>query len=174
VTAALIPLAGYPLLYLPIHIVWLELLIHPTAMLAFQDLPAAERLDRVARKRVRFFSLVVWMLIFGAGAIIAMAMIWGYDRGLGTERNVAHARAIAISVLVLASAALTLGLTRGGSRNAWGAVALTLASLALVQTPSLAGALHLQPLHVDDLWLAGAVSAGIAVWSVAVGRLLAR
>jgi Ca2+-transporting ATPase len=31
ITAALIPLAGYPLLYLPTHIVWLEMLIHPTA-----------------------------------------------------------------------------------------------------------------------------------------------
>ena len=35
-TAALIPLLGYPLLYLPVHIVWLELIIHPTAILAFQ------------------------------------------------------------------------------------------------------------------------------------------
>ena len=39
--AAAIPLMGLPLLFLPIHIVWLELVIHPTAMLAFQDLPAA-------------------------------------------------------------------------------------------------------------------------------------
>ena len=31
-------LTGYPLLYLPIHIVWLETLIHPTAMLVFQEL----------------------------------------------------------------------------------------------------------------------------------------
>ena len=39
VTAALIPLLGYPLLYLPIHVVWLELVIHPTALLVFQQLP---------------------------------------------------------------------------------------------------------------------------------------
>ena len=45
-TATLIPLAGYPLLYLPIHVVWLEVLIHPTAMLVFQDLPTGGLLPR--------------------------------------------------------------------------------------------------------------------------------
>jgi P-type Ca2+ transporter type 2C len=56
-TATLIPLAGYPLLYLPIHIVWLEVLIHPTAMLVFQDLPTQELLPRGATaKRGRFFD----------------------------------------------------------------------------------------------------------------------
>src|SRR5690606_41378442 len=39
VSAAAIPLAGYPLLYLPVHLVWLELMLHPTAMLFFQRLP---------------------------------------------------------------------------------------------------------------------------------------
>src|SRR5690606_32734188 len=28
-SAALVPLLGYPLLYLPAHVVWLELIIHP-------------------------------------------------------------------------------------------------------------------------------------------------
>ena len=49
VSATLIPLAGLPLLYLPIHIVWLETLIHPTALLVFQELPASERLEPVRR-----------------------------------------------------------------------------------------------------------------------------
>ena len=39
ISAAAIPLMGYPLLYLPIHIVWVELIIHPTALLVFQRLP---------------------------------------------------------------------------------------------------------------------------------------
>ncbi len=33
---SIIPLAGFELPFLPIHIVWLELIIHPTATLAFQ------------------------------------------------------------------------------------------------------------------------------------------
>lgn len=39
-TAALIPLMGYPLLYLPIHIIWIELILHPTALLVFHNLPS--------------------------------------------------------------------------------------------------------------------------------------
>ena len=58
VGAAAIPLMGLPLLFLPIHIVWLELVIHPTAMLAFQNLPAHGPLAPVKRQRqARFFSL---------------------------------------------------------------------------------------------------------------------
>ena len=56
-SAALIPLAGYPLLYLPIHIVWLELIIHPTALLVFQNLPSRGRLEPIHRgRRIRFFG----------------------------------------------------------------------------------------------------------------------
>ena len=71
-TATLIPLAGYPLLYLPIHIVWLEILIHPTAMLVFQDLPARELLPRGATaKQGRFFDAMQWGGIIVTGIFIA-------------------------------------------------------------------------------------------------------
>ena len=50
-SAAIIPLCGYPLLYLPIHIVWLELPIHPTTLLVFQDPAPAKRMALVERAR---------------------------------------------------------------------------------------------------------------------------
>ncbi len=55
-TAALIPLAGYPLLNLPVHVVVLELVIHPTALLVFQEMPGNQQLLPVRRtaKRLRF------------------------------------------------------------------------------------------------------------------------
>jgi P-type Ca2+ transporter type 2C len=62
VTATLIPLAGYKLLYLPVHIVLLEIMIHSTAMFAFQE-PAGRVLARrtgVARQ-ARFFDLGEWV-----------------------------------------------------------------------------------------------------------------
>src|SRR5690606_11079243 len=56
-TASLIPFAGYPLLYLPAHIVWLELIIHPTALLVFPQVPSAKRLGPIrSRRRLRFFD----------------------------------------------------------------------------------------------------------------------
>ena len=58
ITAALIPMLGYPLLYLPIHIVWLELIIHPTALLVFQNLPSAHAMGPPPTKgaQPRFFD----------------------------------------------------------------------------------------------------------------------
>src|SRR6185295_18918022 len=70
-TAALIPFAGFPLLYLPMHVVWLELIIHPTALLVFQELPASDKLDPVQRNRkLRFFSWQEWTLIASIGALV--------------------------------------------------------------------------------------------------------
>ena len=45
VTAALVPLVGYPLLYSPLHIIWLEMIIHPTALLVFQEMPSHDGLS---------------------------------------------------------------------------------------------------------------------------------
>jgi hypothetical protein len=40
VSALAVPVLGYPLLDLPVHIVWVELIVHPSALLVFQELPA--------------------------------------------------------------------------------------------------------------------------------------
>jgi Ca2+-transporting ATPase len=168
VTAALVPLAGYPLLYLPVHVVWLELVIHPTAMLVFQDLPAGGRLARVARHGPpRFFTRQDWAVIAAVGALVTLLVMAGYVRSLGLRGNVAHARAMALLALTLSSAALTAVLS--GLRTwvarlvAGGTVAL---SLVLVQTPGLAALLHMHPLHLDDLATAavGSVVATAAPW----------
>ncbi|MGH7786883.1 MAG: cation-translocating P-type ATPase, partial [Candidatus Binatia bacterium] len=108
ITAALIPLAGFPVLYMPIHIVWLELIIHPTALLVFQDLPTAGRLAPVARRReARFFSSADWLRIGLVGAVLTMMVAAGYGRSLGAGGEVAHARAMALALLTTASAVLT-------------------------------------------------------------------
>ncbi|WP_392353459.1 HAD-IC family P-type ATPase [Brevundimonas sp. LF-1] len=71
-SAAAIPLAGYPLLYLPVHIVWLELIIHPTAMLAFQEAPQAGQLLPTLRSgKARFFGPRSWLIIALSGAALA-------------------------------------------------------------------------------------------------------
>jgi P-type Ca2+ transporter type 2C len=153
VTAALIPLAGYPVLYLPIHIVWLELIIHPTALLVFQDLPPSGRLLHVeARHRqTRFFARRDWGVIAAVGALITVLILAGYLSSVSERGAVEHARAMAVAGLTFASAALTAALSR---LRTWiarlvagGTVAL---SLALVQVPALAHLLHMQPLHWDD------------------------
>ncbi len=164
-TAALVPLMGYPLLYLPIHIVWLELIIHPTALLVFQQLAPGGGLQAQHRPpagaaRPRFFNRRQWLVIGSVGALVTLVVTLGYERSLGSTQHVEHARAMALVALTIASATVTAGLSGLRTRGAWVMVTITLAlSALLVQTPWLAGRLHLSPLHWDD-WL-GAAGGGL-------------
>ncbi|WP_256211887.1 cation transporting ATPase C-terminal domain-containing protein [Nitrosomonas communis] len=171
ITAALIPLAGYPLLYLPVHIVWLELIIHPTALLVFQELPANERLNTIQKtQHPRFFNQREWWVIAIVGTLMTLMIIYGYERSLGIGYEVEHARAMALVTLSFVSAMLTLvlsGLSNFMSRIMVPAtIALT---LLLVQFPTLASLLHLAPLHLDDLMLSAVCALGIAM-IVVLGR----
>jgi len=171
ITAALIPLMGYPLLYLPIHIVWLELIIHPTALLVFQQLPSGGALRSPARlpragERARFFDARQWLIVAVVGALITAVVALGYQHSLGGGPDVAHARAMALVALSVASATVTAALSGLRTRGAWAMTGLTAAlSVLLVQTPWLAARLHLSPLHLDD-WLAagagGLLAAGVS------------
>ena len=175
--AAAIPLMGLPLLLLPVHIVWLELVIHPTAMLAFQDLPARGPLAPVRRHRgARFFSAGGWLAIVLVGGLLSVAVVWSYLHALGADRDVEHARAMALSVLLVASAGMTAGLTRLRRATARWLVVGTLASLgALVQWPLLSRLLNLRPLHAADWALVAAVFvASTAVAFVVATRLSRR
>lgn len=173
-SAALIPLAGYPLLYLPIHIVWLELIIHPTALLVFQSLPSRGRLEPIHRgRRIRFFGPWEWVGIVAVGGLITGMLVFGYDRSLGAGLNVEHARAMALVALTVASAAVTAALSGLRSFTAWAVVLITVAlSILLVQISSLSVWLHVTPLHGDD-W-AIAVGGGLLAALVLLPRWLPR
>jgi Ca2+-transporting ATPase len=156
VTAALIPLAGYPLLYLPIHVVWLELIIHPTALLVFQEMPGDHDLLPVRRNaRLSFFNRRQWLTITAVGILVTVMVAASYLRSLGAGYDVEHARAMAMVALTTASAGITASLSRLRGQVARIVVAGTMAlSFLLVQTPALAMLLHLKPLHADDWMLA--------------------
>jgi P-type Ca2+ transporter type 2C len=157
--AAAIPLMGLPLLFLPIHVVWLELVIHPTAMLAFQDLPAAGPLAPVHRhRRARFFSAEAWLGIGLVGGLVSVAVVWSYLHALGADRDVEHARAMALTLLLVASAGVTAGLTKLRQATARWILVGTLAPLGLlVQMPAVSRWLNLRPLHGTD-WALGALA----------------
>ncbi|WP_127999085.1 cation-translocating P-type ATPase [Piscinibacter defluvii] len=174
--AAAIPLMGLPLLFLPVHIVWLELVIHPTAMLAFQDLPSAGPLAPARRRRrARFFSADSWLAIVLVGSLVSVAVVWSYLHALGADRDVEHARAMALSLLLTASAGLTTGLTKLRQATARWLVAGTLASLgALVQVPMASRLLSLRPLHAADGALLVATFAACAVLALGAAASLGR
>jgi Ca2+-transporting ATPase len=162
VSALAIPLLGYPLLYLPVHIVWVELIIHPSALLVFQELPAGPLQRTAAPQRAILFRGRDWLVIALAGGIIAGAVILAYVRSASEPGGVEHGRAAALATLALASGSLTAALSRLRTRAAWLVSAATVASaIVLVQTPTLAHVLHLAPLHLEDwaLAVAGALLA---------------
>lgn len=175
-SAALIPLLGWPLLYLPIHVVWLELVIHPTAMLAFQDLPDHGRLAPVQRRaRAGFFSRRAWAAIVMLGGVLTALLVGGYQVALaGTEGgDVEHARAMAMTLLVIASAAIAAGLTRLRTAASRVIVSAQLAALVLlVQLPPASSLLHLRPLHLSDWGLSAAGGVLIAAASLAIASRL--
>ena len=157
VTATLIPLAGYPLLYLPVHIVWLEIMIHPTAMLAFQE-PA----DRVLARRphiagrAQFFGFGEWVVIVLTGIVISAMVMAGYLRSLEGVRNVEHGRAMALATFTVTGACVAAALSRLRTRASWViSIGTILSSFLLIQTPEMNRLLHLQALHRDDWALVG-------------------
>jgi len=163
ITAAIIPLAGYPLLYLPIHIIWLEMVIHPSALLVFQELPPDGQLSRRRQNRqVRFFDGWQWLSIALVGALITASVTVAYEHGLGMGKDVEYARAMALVALTLASAGITAALSGLRGVTAKIIVLSTVGlSLLLVQVPWLAMTLHLKPLQLDD-WLIAASAAVVA------------
>lgn len=157
VTAALIPLMGFPILYLPIHIVWLELIIHPTALLVFQDAAQDDVLRRGSSRGVRhFFSTREVVFIVMTGALVTALIYWSYGRSLGAGLDVEHARAMAIAALIFAGAGITAVLSRLRHTIAWLVTGSALLSaFVLIQVPSLSALLQLRPLHPDDWLVAG-------------------
>lgn len=161
-SAALIPFLGFPLLYLPVHIVWLELLIHPAAILAFQR-SAVSGLSLVPEPPSRaFFSSAHWVMIVVAGAAITAVILGLFIFAVQTGQTPEYARASALAALTIALGGLVAVLTRLEGAAAKGVAAACLASsLLLTCVPSLAVWVHLEPLSITS-WLVSAVAGLLA------------
>jgi Ca2+-transporting ATPase len=173
VPATVLPLLGLPLLYLPVHIVWLETIVHPTAMLVFQELPARDRLRPVrARRAARVFTPREWVVIGATGLLLAALILLAYARSLDAG-GVAHARATAVASLAVASAALAAWSSRLRTWSSRVITGLTVAgSAAIIQSPALARLLHVTPLHRDDWALAAAGTLAAVALPAVVDRLV--
>lgn len=163
-TAMLVPMAGFPLLYLPIHIVWLELVIHPSAMLAFQDLPSSEGKEGPLRTS-RFFDASDWLRILLIGSLLTAFIIFFYVKALNERPDeLGHARAMALMLLVLSSAVITATLSKLKSRSA---LLISLATAAspfiFIQVPFLAKIFQVAPLQSQDIFWVLAAVASIAL-----------
>jgi len=145
--AVLVPLIGLPPLLLPIHLVWLELIVHPVSALVFEgDQPhgAMRRPPRDPRAPILPQRALALSLL--SGALLAAAALCLYAHALPIGEPAARSEAIAA---VIAGGLLLVVAERGakGSTRLFavcGAVALSL-PLAIHVHP-LATALQLAPL----------------------------
>lgn len=160
-TAALIPFLGYPLLYLPIHIVWLELLIHPAAILGFQQAADGSLLKKSDHNNAPFFNKKDWLVILITGSAIAAAVLAIFILSLSAGKVVIYARSMALVSLISGLAFLLLSVSRSHSARVVALAATALASTLLVtEIVPLAALFHLHTLSWRD-WLMAVFIGGI-------------
>jgi P-type Ca2+ transporter type 2C len=108
--ALVVPLVGRPLLLLPVHLVLLELLLHPVVSLVFEADPADDdvmrRPPRPAGSALGVHALArPWLL----GVSLALGVIGAYLGALASDWPVEEARALGFATLLLAQVFLVLG-----------------------------------------------------------------
>ena len=155
---------GWPIIFFPIHIVFLEMVIDPVSSIAFEAEPSEGTV--MLRPPRRPDSPLI------SGRVIAMAMLQGsivlaittaiYIAALDRNAPEAETRALAFVTLVGANFALiftnrsigssVVDLVRRPNLILWGTVAATAVILmAVVLTPALRAIFFFGPLHADDL-----------------------
>ncbi len=183
--AFVVPLVGAPLVLLPAHLVWLELILHPTASVVFEeDPPDPDIMWRPPRDPGQpFLTRSTAVRVVAEGLAISVAAFAVYFLGIGQGFSVDKARSLTIALIVLAQMLLVL-VERSPERPFWEAglrgnralpivLAGSLASLLLLlYVPSLASAMSLAPLTVRD-WsvvTVGAIASTMWIDVVRIGR----
>jgi P-type Ca2+ transporter type 2C len=164
--AFLLPLLGAPILLLPIHLIWLELIVHPTSALVFEnDPPPSDIMTRPPRKpNAGLLRRDDWARAVVLGGALAVTVVAIFSLTLRSGLGVDASRAAALIAMFAGQISLIF-VERAGSRAIWQVslrdnrtivpiAAGTAASLALaVLWPPLARVLHLATV---PLWIATA------------------
>jgi Ca2+-transporting ATPase len=171
---ALLPLLfGLPLIFLPLHIAFLEMVIDPVCSIVFEAEPAEpdamRRKPRDPAAPLLTGGFVVWSLLQGVLVLAVIAGLYLLALGRGLPEN--DARTLAFTALVATNIGLILVDRAGGvsllaafrrpNPALWWVLGLTSAILAAILSIPAARALFaFGPLHADDL--AVALAAGVA------------
>jgi Ca2+-transporting ATPase len=175
--ALVVPLVGQPLLLLPIHLVTLELLLHPVVSLVFQADPAAD--DVMTRPPRVVSSALGWRALwrpYAVGFSLALAVIASYLLALGADWPTEQARAFGFALL-LASQPFLVIMARSPDAPVWqtgiratrtlaaALVVIALVTVGVVYVAPVASLLQLEPFP-PAMWLAVLASAaGATLWS---------
>ena len=162
---SLLPLVfGWPLIFSPVHIVFLEMVIDPVSAVVFEAEPteglAMRRPPRNPNSPLVSRWFVVASLLQGGIVLLIVAAI--YAAALGRDMPETEARALAFVTLVTTNFAMILtnratgfaiiDLVRRPNVVLWAVLAVTtIILLIVVLTPSLRTIFFFGPLHGDDL-----------------------
>ncbi len=174
--ALIVPLTGRPLLLLPVHLVLLELVVHPVVSLVFENDPAdAGIMSRPPRPP--HAGLVTRQLLrpLLLGLTLSVAVIGLYLGALARHIIEDRARALAFVTLLVGQAILILVLRRdglGGQRKTTVnpvllpiVAAIVAVTVAAVHVPAAAHVLKLAPLGIVEWAVAFAVAVVATCWS---------
>jgi Ca2+-transporting ATPase len=162
---ALLPLLfGWPLVFYPVHIVFLEFVIDPACSIAFEAEPAERnvmrRPPRPASSRLFDSWLIATSIVEGLAILIAVALLYAVVLAHGVPEAEARAMAFASVVignitLILANRSRRLTLAdsfRRPNPALWWVVAGALVSLALaLYVPAMREIFRFAPLNVFQL-----------------------
>ncbi len=175
---AFLPLVfGWPLLFFPVHIVFLEFIIDPACSIAFE----AEHTEKGTMHRpprrpdARLFDARMLAGSFALGASLLLAVSLVYAWALYAGRSAGETRALGFAAIVTGNLALILAYrSRRRSMLAtlfepnpafWWIVLGTLAALlAVIYLPPAAELFRFAPLRLADLALAAAVGIAGVAW----------
>jgi Ca2+-transporting ATPase len=175
--ALLVPLLGKPLLLLPIHLVTLELLLHPVVSLVFQADPAApDVMTRPPRRATAALGLRALWRPYAVGCTLAVAVIGAYLGAIGAGWPSAEARAFGFVVLLASQPFLVL-ISRSPDEPMWRSgirstrtllvamVVMVAVTAAVVYVAPIADLLQLEP-FAPATWLGVlALAAGSTLWT---------
>jgi Ca2+-transporting ATPase len=186
VVAVHVPIAGMvllpllfatPVVFAPIHIVFLEMIINPACAIVFEaereEADSMRRPPRATTERLFGAHNVMLALLQGLGLLVAVAAV--FFLGLRSGLSDAEARAIAFTCVVLGNLLLiiasrssrhsVLALLRIPNQAQWWVLAGSIAALAAVlYAPPLQGRFHFAPVHADDLVLPLAAVFAALAW----------
>jgi len=182
-------LFGWPLVLLPVHIAFLELVIDPACSVVFEAEPeeadVMHRPPRAAGDALFSRRLVAWSVLQGASVLAAAFAIfaWGWSRG--GESAPERARALAFTALFAGNLALIVTnrswragllatLRRPNGPQRW-VIGVSAAFLVLVFAWPLAReSFHLALLDADEIGLAVAAGVLCLAWFEALKRFRPR
>jgi Ca2+-transporting ATPase len=176
-------LLGWPLVLMPVHVIFMELIVDPACSIAFEMEPAErdvmQRPPRARARRLFTPRLVARSLLQGTGALGAALAVWAASVAAGL--SAADVRTLTFASLIVGNLALIVA-NRSLSDSVWAnwrtpnpALAWLFAGVfgllgIVLYVPLVRGLFGMAQPHVDDTAVIMAAGLGALLWMEAVKR----